>query len=113
MVPVPAGIGDWANVYLAITKTPERGSFSYNPATDRAELRWAAEQSQPSVASAKAVFDRINQANWTVYRYDLFGHNKAFADDFCYHPLGGVVLGRATDLYGRVKGYRNLYVTDG
>jgi cholesterol oxidase len=32
---------------------------------------------------------------------------------FTYHPLGGLVLGEATDGYGRVKGYRNLYVTDG
>jgi cholesterol oxidase len=113
IAPIPAGIETWVNLYLAITRTQERGELVYDAGTDRAELRWAAGQSQPSVASAKAVFDRINQANGTVYRYDLFGHNKAFADDFCYHPLGGAVLGRATDLYGRAKGYRNLYVTDG
>src|SRR5206468_629333 len=28
-------------------------------------------------------------------------------------PLGGLVLGKATDNYGRVKGYPNLYVVDG
>lgn len=33
--------------------------------------------------------------------------------DFTHHPLGGCVLGRATDAYGRVKGYPRLYVTDG
>ncbi|GDY29130.1 GMC oxidoreductase [Gandjariella thermophila] len=113
IAPLPAGFETWVNLYLAITRTVERGNFAYNPATGRAELRWGPEQSQPSVASAKALFDRINAANGTVYRYDLFGHNKAFADDFCYHPLGGVVLGRATDGYGRVRGYPNLYVTDG
>jgi cholesterol oxidase len=29
------------------------------------------------------------------------------------HPLGGCPIGRATDLFGRVDGYRNLYAVDG
>jgi cholesterol oxidase len=29
------------------------------------------------------------------------------------HPLGGVVMGKACDYYGRVKGYDGLYVMDG
>jgi cholesterol oxidase len=33
--------------------------------------------------------------------------------DFTYHPLGGMVLGDATDSYGRVNNYRKLYVIDG
>ncbi|QIS14021.1 GMC oxidoreductase [Nocardia arthritidis] len=32
---------------------------------------------------------------------------------FTVHPLGGVPIGAATDLDGRVIGYRNLYVVDG
>ena len=32
---------------------------------------------------------------------------------FTSHPLGGAVIGRATDGYGRVRGYRSLYVMDG
>jgi cholesterol oxidase len=113
IAPIPAGFETWVNLYLAITRTAERGSLGYDPAARRADLRWAAGQSAPSVASAKALFDRINRANGTVYRYDLFGGDKAFADDFCYHPLGGAALGRATDGYGRVRGYPHLYVTDG
>lgn len=30
-----------------------------------------------------------------------------------YHRLGGCVLGRATDNYGRARGYSRLYVVDG
>lgn len=29
-----------------------------------------------------------------------------------YHPLGGMVLGQATDLFGRVSNYPRLYVLD-
>ena len=38
---------------------------------------------------------------------------NGFGHDICYHPLGGCVLGRSTDNYGRVKGYKNLYAIDG
>ncbi|MFD1658536.1 GMC oxidoreductase [Streptomyces caeni] len=114
IAPLPMGLEHWISLYLAITKNPERASFSYDPATDSAKPGWTAAQSAVSVSMAKKLFDRINAANATIYRYDLFGSaSKAFADDFTYHPLGGCVLGRATDDYGRVKGYPRLYVTDG
>ncbi|MEU5422154.1 GMC oxidoreductase [Streptomyces sp. NPDC020667] len=114
IAPMPAGIETWVSLYLAITKNPERGTFVYDKAADRAVLRWTRDQNTPAVNAARSLFDRLNKANGTGYRYDLFGPQaKAFADDFCYHPLGGCVLGKATDLYGRVAGYRNLYVNDG
>ena len=28
------------------------------------------------------------------------------------HPLGGAEIGKATDLYGRVQGYKGMYVMD-
>ncbi|MEV5505407.1 GMC oxidoreductase [Streptomyces orinoci] len=114
IAPLPAGLETWASLYLAITRNPERGTFVYDKAAGRARLRWTRDQSAPAVAAARSLFDRMNRANRTHYRRDLFGTPaKAFADDFCYHPLGGCVLGRATDDYGRVRGYRHLYVNDG
>ncbi|MCR6481623.1 GMC oxidoreductase [Amycolatopsis sp. OK19-0408] len=113
IAPVPAGLETWVSLYLAITKNPERGHFTYDAATDSAKLHWAASQGQPSIDAAKALFDKINRANRTIYRHDLFGDTRPFENRFTYHPLGGLVLGEATDDYGRVEGYRNLYVTDG
>ncbi|MET9914032.1 GMC oxidoreductase [Streptomyces sp. NPDC006476] len=114
IAPLPIGFETWVSLYLAITKNPQRAAFTYDSASDGVKLGWTAAQSAVSVAMAKKLFDRINSANATIYRYDLFGSsNKVFADDFCYHPLGGCVLGQATDNYGRVKGYSKLYVTDG
>jgi cholesterol oxidase len=43
--------------------------------------------------------------------YGLLDMNAAEA--YTFHPLGGVVLGRACDAYGRVAGHRGLYVLDG
>ncbi|WP_340380654.1 GMC oxidoreductase [Streptomyces sp. SS7] len=112
IAPLPTGLEHWVSLYLAITKNPERAAFSWTNGALR--LNWSAAQSAVSVSMAKKLFDRINSANATIYRYDLFGSpSKIFADDFTYHPLGGCVLGRSTDDYGRVKGYSRLYVTDG
>ncbi|MGK5641570.1 GMC oxidoreductase [Streptomyces sp. URMC 126] len=114
ITPVPAGIETWISLYIAITRNPERGTFVYDRATDRMGLRWTRDQNGPAVEAARSFFDRVNRASRTDYRYDLFGPRaKAFADDFTYHPLGGCVLGRATDAYGRIPGHPGLYVTDG
>lgn len=111
--PFPAGTELWISLYLAITKNPNRAAFSYNTATGGVDLSWQPSFTAPSIAAAKRVFDRINTAEGTVYRSDLFGVHKTWGDDFVYHPLGGCVLGKATDLYGRLAEYPGLYVTDG
>ncbi|MFF0203050.1 GMC oxidoreductase [Streptomyces sp. NPDC005017] len=112
IAPLPTGLEHWVSLYLAITRNPERAAFSY--ANGAVRLGWSAAQSAVSAGMAKNLFDRINRANATIYRYDLFGSSgRVFADDFTYHPLGGCVLGRATDGYGRLKGYRRLYAVDG
>ncbi|MEU5592245.1 GMC oxidoreductase [Streptomyces sp. NPDC020298] len=114
IAPLPMGFEHWVSLYLAITKNPQRARFTYDASSGTVKLGWTAAQSAVSVAMAKKLFDRINAANATIYRYDLFGSSsKVFADDFTYHPLGGCVLGKATDNYGRVKGYSKLYITDG
>ncbi|RNL70822.1 GMC oxidoreductase [Streptomyces sp. I6] len=113
IAPLPMGFEHWISLYLAITRNPERGTLTYHAGTDTMRLDWTPEQSKVSGDAARKLFDRINLRNATIYRYDLFGGNRPVADDFTYHPLGGCVLGRATDDYGRVRGAPGVYVTDG
>lgn len=111
-VPLPlAGLESWANMSIVMTRNRETANFRYDAAADRAVLGWNG-RNAPAVQSAKHVFDRINKAAGTHYRDDLFG-GKVFADTCTYHPVGGIPLGKATDLYGRVAGYDKLYVMDG
>jgi cholesterol oxidase len=110
---VPAGAETWLSLYLAITRNPERGYFTYDATSDSAKLHWDIAQGEPSVLAARNLFDKINAANGTIYRSDLFKDTRETESRFTYHPLGGAVLGKATDLYGRVKGHPHLYVTDG
>ncbi|MDF2708929.1 MAG: Cholesterol oxidase [Nonomuraea muscovyensis] len=113
VAPLPTGIETYASFYLSITRNPHRAQFSWNAAAGRVELNWQTAWKQPSIDMAKTIFDKINAKEGTIYRTDLFGVYKIWGDHLTYHPLGGAVLGRATDGYGRLAGYPGLYVIDG
>ncbi|MFD5698122.1 GMC oxidoreductase [Streptomyces lasiicapitis] len=113
VAPLPTGIETYASFYLSITKNPHRAEFLWNAAAGRAELNWQTAWKQPSIDAAKTIFDKINAKEGTIYRTDLFGVYKIWGDHLTYHPLGGAVLGKATDNYGRLHGHPGLYVIDG
>ncbi|MFB8272324.1 MULTISPECIES: GMC oxidoreductase [unclassified Streptomyces] len=113
VAPLPTGIETYASFYLSITNTPHRAEFSWNAQAGRAELNWQTAWKQTSVDMAKTIFDKINAKEGTIYRTDLFGTYKIWGDHLTYHPLGGAVLNKATDNYGRLHGYAGLYVMDG
>ncbi|WP_406350110.1 GMC oxidoreductase [Streptomyces sp. NBC_00658] len=113
VAPLPTGIETFASFYLSITKNPNRAQFTWNAATGKAELNWQTAWKQPSIDMAKSIFDKINATEGTIYRTDLFGVYKIWGDHLTYHPLGGAVLNKATDNYGRLQGYSGLYVIDG
>lgn len=113
LAPLPAGIETYTSLYLAITKNPERGHIQYDVATDSATVVWRADQEKVGLDIAEGLFDKINAATRTDYRTGLFSNGTHHSDPFTYHPLGGCLLNKATDNYGRVNGYQNLYVVDG
>ncbi|MFF3707451.1 GMC oxidoreductase [Streptomyces phaeochromogenes] len=113
VAPLPTGIETFASFYLSITKNPNRAQFSWNASAGKAELNWQTAWKQPSIDMAKTIFDKINAKEGTIYRTDLFGAYKIWGDHLTYHPLGGAVLNKATDNYGRLHGHPGLYVIDG
>ncbi|MEV0388946.1 GMC oxidoreductase [Nonomuraea sp. NPDC050643] len=113
VAPLPTGIETFASFYLSITRNPNRAQFSWNAATGKVDLNWQTAWKQPSIDMAKTIFDKINAKEGTIYRTDLFGVYKIWGDHLTYHPLGGAVLNKATDNYGRLSGYPGLYVIDG
>jgi cholesterol oxidase len=113
VAPLPTGIETFASFYLSITKNPNRAQFSWNAATGQVDLNWQTAWKQPGIDMAKTIFDKINATEGTIYRTDLFGIYKIWGDHLTYHPLGGAVLNKATDNYGRLAGYAGLYVIDG
>jgi cholesterol oxidase len=65
---------------------------------------------QPKAAMGDFI-SKINNANNS--ELDTSFIPEGISNKFTYHPLGGVVLEKASDNYGRIKGYKNLYAIDG
>lgn len=113
ITPMPTGIETWCSMYLAVTDCGEKAAFHYDLSQDRLTLDWNSAQSDQMVRIAKAAFDPVNRHHWTIYRKDLFEGGQSFSKNFSYHPLGGIVLGKATDDFGRLRGHPKIYITDG
>ncbi|MFD3706631.1 GMC oxidoreductase [Nocardia sp. NPDC058658] len=94
-------------VVIGLVLDDTRGTFRYDPSTDQVILDWPAGGGSSAIAAAGAVGRKVAAAGNTLLPAD-FGYAGA-----CSHPLGGAVLGAATDGYGRVRGHPGLYVVDG
>jgi cholesterol oxidase len=106
-----------------------RGHFRYNPRTDSADLVWPSGGGVGDANLLEAsefafrLLDRKNATSTsqpqTAVSLGSFTQTKIrvaqqVLDTFpTFHPLGGAVIGKACDLYGRLKGYQGLYVVDG
>ena len=85
-----------------------RGTFAYNRDTRRVILDWPVGGHSDVVANCLRIGHRLAE------RSELPVENVTYDRDTTWaHVMGGATLGTACDEYGRVKGYRNLYVNDG
>lgn len=109
--PLPMGMEVYTALYLIINKVPIPGSISYDQSVDGIKINWGKKNYKHTVENAKYFIKSMNKANGGTPSGLLW--KGGYGPDICYHPLGGAVLGKTTDLFGRVKGYENLYVTDG
>lgn len=96
---------------LGMTMDPTRGSFTWDPGAGRAMLRWPAGGGLASADALRAVQNRMAAAGGTMPGLTPMALDVDVS--FTAHPLGGAVLGNATDGYGRVHGHPGLYVVDG
>ncbi len=105
--PIPS-VPQGAAIVLGQGITKGEGYFTYNRSTKSTDLFWPANSpnNQKLAEAAQYTYDRINQANGTTL---------AGAPDFTStgHPLGGANIGKVCNTYGRVYGYRNLFIVDG
>ncbi|WP_442943417.1 GMC oxidoreductase [Nocardia sp. NBC_00565] len=102
----PFDIGTLASLGIVLDDT--RGRFVYNPTNGRVDLQWPDNGAADYLARAQEVNDKAACHCLTI-ALPVMGGDASFTS----HPLGGAVIGRATDGYGRVFGYRGLYVMDG
>jgi cholesterol oxidase len=110
------------------------GRFEYRPLTDDVKLVWSADGDRAAQEAIRATLRQLVTATgWppvpplptvdtsigvldnllslaAAAPYGLLDMNGL--ESYTFHPLGGAVLGQACDGYGRLAGYRGLYVVD-
>jgi cholesterol oxidase len=84
------------------------GRLRYDATEARTLLEWDAANGATGVSAGEDVGRRLNAANGGEIA-PLPGRSRRST----FHPLGGVVMGRAADTFGRVDGYSGLYAVDG
>ena len=88
-----------------------RGEFTYDSAADEVGLYWPEDGSENIAAVANEVNTKIaDQSGVSPVPIPMPIEGLTW---YTAHPLGGAVLGVATDKYGRVTGHPGLYVVDG
>jgi cholesterol oxidase len=110
MFSIPLPVETHTLGYYVMVKTGDRADIAYDAKSDSIDIRWPREHTDHLIERAQVVFDRVTQANGVDYRDDVF-LGQVFAPN-TVHPLGGCVRGAATDGFGRVMRYDNLYVND-
>ncbi|MFF0489434.1 GMC oxidoreductase [Nocardia sp. NPDC004068] len=96
---------------LGMAFDPTRARFTYDPARRAATVSWPRKAQDDVVAACRAVDRRIAERAGALFDYGPIGYDANAI--FTAHPLGGAVVGKATDNYGRVIGHPGLYVVDG
>jgi cholesterol oxidase len=108
---VPINTGIIGSLGMAFDET-HRGRFVWNSMVGKVELQWAENGNAEAHAAISNVNERIASAsNTETGLWPILG--SVNGKNWTAHPLGGAVLGLATDSYGRVKEYPGLYVMDG
>lgn len=111
IAPLPMGMNVATSLYLMVNKLKKFGDVKYDLTTEKLQLNWDKSHTVHMKDNAKYFLRTMNKANGGTRSHMLF-HN-GFGADVCYHPLGGIVLGKATDNFGRLNGHENFYVIDG
>lgn len=111
IAPLPIGMETWAALYLVINRLKKYGEFTYNTTTKELELDWNESHNTHMKKNVENFIETMNKHNGGTIAGLLF--DKGIGTDICYHPLGGCVLNKATDRFGRLNNNKNIYVLDG
>ncbi|MDO5509916.1 MAG: GMC oxidoreductase [Weeksellaceae bacterium] len=118
IAPMPT-LGSHTALYLVVNKVNKFGEIQYDLNKGGISLAWDKSHNKHMRTNAEFFLKQMNEhgsRSWYGGRYinnNVLMRNKGVDESICYHPLGACVLGKATDLHGRLEGYKQLYVTDG
>ena len=104
-----------ALIFLGMALPEESGYFDYNTSLNRPVLHWPAKSEAITRLEERMEYTLKRLANEVTpapARQAAIESVKVQVGATA-HPCGGAVMGKACDDYGRVSGYKGLYVVDG
>ncbi|MFI7587631.1 GMC oxidoreductase [Spongisporangium articulatum] len=104
---LPVDLGMIGSLGMVLDDT--RGSFTYDTTAKKLKLSWPGQDA--AKLAMRAVNNKIAKAAGVSVGFPPLAPDVNTT--FTAHPLGGAVIGQASDNYGRVNGYPGLYVVDG
>ena len=108
---VPLDIGIQGSLGIGFD-LESRGHFEYIQQQDEVKLVWPKNGNDKVATEFRRINGNLARASPASVT-GVFLVAPSVWTGFTAHPLGGAVLGKATDDYGRVKGVDGLYVVDG
>lgn len=105
--PFPLRIDARTMAYILINRVKKLANMYYNPAKDRLEINWDKSNWDHMIANTRRLLDTLAEVNGGGG--SITGHD---IEKQVWHSLGGCIIGEATDNYGRLRGYENIYITD-
>lgn len=106
--PVPFGAETHGMETVGIFLPDGHGRFTYDGSRDQVDLSFPASAHGAAMAEARRRVAQVGKAAGATSALDM-----TETDPSTFHPLGGAVIGKVCDAYGRVLGQRGLYVNDG
>jgi len=94
---------------LTLSLPRPKGFFTYDQPTDAVTLHWPTAENQNNLSAAQKTYNILDSKIATPTTTPKTEVNAGI----CAHPLGGAVIEKVCDQYGRVFGYKGLYVVDG
>ena len=104
-----------SSLYVGLGLAPALGVCTYDPATDAVTFDWPFQDSRLESFSqgAASMLQTLNEANPGSFTAFFSEDPAQSSTAFTAHPVGGAVIGKVCDQFGRVHGHRGLYVVDG
>ncbi|HEX6242647.1 MAG TPA: GMC oxidoreductase [Polyangiales bacterium] len=96
-------------MHMSMSVPEQLGEVRYDTATDRASVQWPYAANAPSRDAYRASMQKMAAVSGGA----VVGEEGFGAAPTAWHPLGGVVMGKACSELGELYGARNLFVVDG
>ena len=106
--PVPFGSETRSMETIGMFIPDGHGRWTYDQAGDQVRLTFPASAHGAAMAAARERVTQVGRAAGATSALDITAQDPA-----TFHPLGGAVIGKVCDGYGRVLGQKGLYVNDG